>query len=1572
MSNTYKGTITLASVDDATQLYTWIRYSNGQPGTEHYVTPQPFTDTKQIGFAYNQPSSTPSSDYSAYTWSDYIGADGVGIDSIVEQYYLSTDAVNPPAEDASGWSNTPQTWQSGKYYWTRSEITWTDNTTTHTTAVLAVDINQINQNLVNLQSQVDGQIQTWYYEGTPTLNNAPANTWTTTIDKDKHIGDLYYDKSTGYAYRFMYDNTTSAYVWTKITDSDVTEALQLAESKSTVWVIQPTVPYYAGDLWVVTNQDGSKTIYSCTQDRTTGSFTQGDWIVTATDDTIANAAVAAATAITETAITNVDVYYAKNTNATVPPSGYTTYPPTGDWSTTAPTWEDGKYIWSITYTTQNSVTTGSSPVNITGATGSHGINTATVNLYKRGDTAPAKPTGTAQYTFSTQTIDTTNLNGWSQTVPTTGTGTLWLIAATATSDTDTDNIASTEWSAQIQLEGTNGSAGANGYNQATLYIYRRSSTALSTPSSVTYTFADGSFTVPTNWSKTIPSGTDPCYVCSGVAISQSATATVNWSTPAKLVEDGAPGAPGATGNGIATTTIQYAIGDDGDTTPSSGWQSTIPSVPNGKYLWTWTRFTYTDSTTKDVYSVARFGEDGDPGLSGELYRVETNHDFIYTVNHDHDRDYSAIEDIFSPINIEFEVYRGGTVVSPGQGTSSNYQDTDGYVYLGTNESEQPLTPGVGYWYDFFYLGPGTSDIASSLPILLDPADLTNISTVSGNTVIFHMSGLQSGINISDNYRIIYDTCLDGNAFFAFVVYSDSTKQSTLTRYVFYTQNLLTSSLASFETTATAIKMAVDQGALRFDADGLSIYNGDLTIYSTPINADPATRVLYFDTSKGKLHIEGDGSFSGTIYATNGEFTGTIHATNGDFNGTINALDGTIGGFTITDHSLISTDTNENIQLYGATGSIYARNITLGEFASIEKYIQVGSGDYISYIYNPDYAVEYDNGHLPYFFKVNNNVYLTATGVLNLNRIVLDGITSTIKGTGVEQDPNFGWPDFYITPEKAYFRNVDISGKISSAIFEADHTQAVGGAMLFKPSYKINQHRISGENVILVLEEDPSVYLQANTQYVLIIDKNGGSIIQTQVNTISKYIISYNEEAELVSFQEDVVYYELDNDEYIITEDITPVEGKIYYTENDSVFEVTVVDDDNHILSNSSPITLIILGENNDIIIGINSTNNTQDYMRPRGITISEFNANSNTLPVPKVYLGDLSKAGFNITGISADTYSYGLYSNNVILNGSLTTQIASEYLYKQVIPTPTAFENGIIYLEKVEDQYVPTSDESPDPNKTYYIYTYTYAGVNTLSQVSANIFDNYFDDPDTTKIVYWAGSQGVSGTQIQASPFQVTEKGSIYAKNGLFTGAIIAKSTIKGVDIYAARIHGAAQDQQLMEDNIISEYGLAFYNAAQGIVFKTGGDDDDTATTVFSIGSNGLYTSTTNFINIANSTVDFNGDDFNGNNFTATNLIQGLQLKSLKDNLSITIGGSSTPNKIIYTGSKTSYINFYNSNGEISFSNGNSIEQFTLNVNSANFTVDELHSTTNFQLGTTPGAGYMRYKKVSNGYDLYI
>ena len=164
-----------------------------------------------------------------------------------------------------------------------------------------------SQVIADLQNQVDGAIETWFYEGVPTLKNAPASSWTTDKDKDTHLGDLYYDNKTGKAYRFAKDG--SIYKWTIITDTDIAKALsdaskaqETADGKMKVFSTQPNPPYQVGDIWVNATypSDGStykNEVLRCQTYKAAGSqFAIGDWIKASryTDDTVANVAKKAA------------------------------------------------------------------------------------------------------------------------------------------------------------------------------------------------------------------------------------------------------------------------------------------------------------------------------------------------------------------------------------------------------------------------------------------------------------------------------------------------------------------------------------------------------------------------------------------------------------------------------------------------------------------------------------------------------------------------------------------------------------------------------------------------------------------------------------------------------------------------------------------------------------------------------------------------------------------------------------------------------------------------------------------------------------------------------------------------------------------------------------------------------------------------------------------------------------------------------------------------------------------------------------------------------------------------------
>lgn len=156
----------------------------------------------------------------------------------------------------------------------------------------------VTGSLAGLQAQIDGQIESFFYDYEPSLQNKPASEWTSTEERKKHEGDLFYWKSTGYAYRFMQDGAT--WKWQMIQDNDISKALAQAEKaqdtadgKRRTFVVQPSPPYDIGDLW---SQDGGD-ILTCVVARAKGSvYASSDWkkLNKYTDDTTANKALEAA------------------------------------------------------------------------------------------------------------------------------------------------------------------------------------------------------------------------------------------------------------------------------------------------------------------------------------------------------------------------------------------------------------------------------------------------------------------------------------------------------------------------------------------------------------------------------------------------------------------------------------------------------------------------------------------------------------------------------------------------------------------------------------------------------------------------------------------------------------------------------------------------------------------------------------------------------------------------------------------------------------------------------------------------------------------------------------------------------------------------------------------------------------------------------------------------------------------------------------------------------------------------------------------------------------------------------
>lgn len=157
-------------------------------------------------------------------------------------------------------------------------------------------------------------------------------------------------------------------------------------------------------------------------------------------------------------------------------------------------------------------------------------------------------------------------------------------------------------------QGATGPAGSNGTDGKGIV------------SSATTYQAGTSGTTPPNgtWSSSIPSVSENQYLWTRVVLTYSDNTTSTAYSVGKMGAKGetgatgSTGAPGATGNGIKSTTINFASSTSGTVAPSSGWITSIPTVAAGNFLWTRTILTFTDNSTNTSYTVAKQGEKGDP------------------------------------------------------------------------------------------------------------------------------------------------------------------------------------------------------------------------------------------------------------------------------------------------------------------------------------------------------------------------------------------------------------------------------------------------------------------------------------------------------------------------------------------------------------------------------------------------------------------------------------------------------------------------------------------------------------------------------------------------------------------------------------------------------------------------------------------------------------------------------------------------------------------------------------------------------------------------------------------------
>ena len=163
-----------------------------------------------------------------------------------------------------------------------------------------------------------------------------------------------------------------------------------------------------------------------------------------------------------------------------------------------------------------------------------------------------------------------------------------------------------EWQRTKGDSGKDGVAGKDGVGlQSTIISYAKHTNASTPPA--------------TGWQTQVPNVPAGQYLWTKTVWTYTDNSSETGYSVARMGQDGAKGNDGIAGKdgvGIKTTLIEYAVNTSGTVRPTSGWSTTIPSVPAGQYLWTRTTWTYTDNTTEQGYSVARMGQDGAKGNDG--------------------------------------------------------------------------------------------------------------------------------------------------------------------------------------------------------------------------------------------------------------------------------------------------------------------------------------------------------------------------------------------------------------------------------------------------------------------------------------------------------------------------------------------------------------------------------------------------------------------------------------------------------------------------------------------------------------------------------------------------------------------------------------------------------------------------------------------------------------------------------------------------------------------------------------------------------------------------------------------
>lgn len=270
--------------------------------------------------------------------------------------------------------------------------------------------------------------------------------------------------------------------------------------------------------------------------------------------------------------------------------------PTSGWTTAEIARAEGQYLWMKVITKyDNNTSSESVPVMITGDKGDKGEQGLRGLQGIQGEQGIPGPKGddgidgkTTYFHIKYSSVANPTTASQMSETPNTYIGTY-----VDYTETDSTNPSDYTWSRFQGIQGEQGIQGVNGTNGKSSYLHIK----YSNDNGVTFTANNGE--------------TPGDYI--GVCVDENVTdpATVSSYTWSKIKgEDG-------TSIKISNRAITYQLGTSGTTAPTGTWSASVPTLTQGRYLWTRTVVTYSDNSSTTAYSVSYIAKDGADGVDGK-------------------------------------------------------------------------------------------------------------------------------------------------------------------------------------------------------------------------------------------------------------------------------------------------------------------------------------------------------------------------------------------------------------------------------------------------------------------------------------------------------------------------------------------------------------------------------------------------------------------------------------------------------------------------------------------------------------------------------------------------------------------------------------------------------------------------------------------------------------------------------------------------------------------------------------------------------------------------------------------